>query len=72
MTTRSFEIFMKDIIIRIAHKGNKHHYPENINFTGEIFVGWVQKGECFNGESIRCHCSYCKKNPNSHFNRVVY
>jgi hypothetical protein len=69
MTTRSFEIFMKDIIIRIAHKGNKHHYPENINFTGEIFVGWVQKGECFNGESIRCHCSYCKKNPNSLLNK---
>jgi len=69
MTIGSFEIFMKDIIIRIAHKDNKHHYPEKINFIGEIFVGWVQKGECFNGEKVRCVCSYCKKNPNSRLNK---
>lgn len=69
MTIGSFEIFMKDIIIRIAHKDNKHHYPEKINFIGEIFVGWVQKGECFNGEKVRCYCSYCKKNPNSRLNK---
>lgn len=69
MTIGSFEIFMKDIIIRIAHKDNKDHYPEKINFIGEIFVGWVQKGECFNGEKVRCYCSYCKKNPNSRLNK---
>ena len=69
MTIGSFEIFMKDIIIRIAHKDNKHHYPEKINFIGEIFVGWVQKGECFNGEKVRCYCSYCGKNPNSRLNK---
>ena len=66
-TATSFEIFMKDFIIRIEHKDNKDRYPKKIDFTGGFLVGWVQKGECFIGESKACYCSNCKKNPNSFF-----
>ena len=67
-TATSFEIFFNTIIIRIAAKVNKHHYPDEIDFIGDRIVGWVQKEGCFNGESVACYCSYCKQNPNSFLN----